>query len=337
MPSLTTTQIADLVGGRLEGAGDTVIHGVESIQRAKADQLTFVRNAKFAAMWSSCNAGAALASDDLQLEAGNYQTLIYVRDADLAMAAVLEAFLPKPSLPPVGVDARATIDPSATISPDASIGPGCVVGPDANIGAGAVLTANVVIGAQSIIGGQSLLHPGVVVGERCRLGMRVILHANAVVGADGFGYRAADDGRGVVKIPQIGTVEIGDDVEIGASTCVDRGKFSATVIGNGTKIDNLCQIAHNCIIGRCCLIAGQVGLAGSVTLGDGVILGGKVAVKDNVTIGSGAVLAGNAAVHSNVPAGEIWGGYPARDAGDAMKEYAALRRLPALLKRLRSK
>jgi UDP-3-O-[3-hydroxymyristoyl] glucosamine N-acyltransferase len=211
-----------------------------------------------------------------------------------------------------------------------------VIGPGVTIGADTVLHANLSIMADSVIGADCRLYPGAVIRERCEIGDRVVIHCNAVIGSDGFGYTASSDGSGLMRIPHIGGVKIESDVEIGAGTCIDRGKFAQTVVGAGTKIDNLCQIAHNCRIGRCCLLAGRVALAGSVTLGDGVRLGGGVGVRDQVTIGAGASLAAYAAVMHDVPAGAVWGGYPAQDTKTALREIAAIRKLPDFIKHVRA-
>ena len=164
----------------------------------------------------------------------------------------------------------------------------------------------------------------------------MLIHPNVTIGADGFGYRPAPGGKGLVKIPHIGNVVIHDDVEIGASACIDRAKFSSTIVGMGTKIDNLVQIAHNCVIGRFCILAGHAGMAGSSTLGDGVILGGRVSIKDHVNVGSGATVLGLGAVMNDIPAGETWGGMPAQDARQALREHVAIRKLPDILKQLKN-
>ena len=187
----------------------------------------------------------------------------------------------------------------------------------------------------SSIGSRTVIWSGTIIRERCRIGNSCIIHPNVTIGADGFGYRPSADGRGMVKIPQIGTVEIGDSVEIGAGSCVDRRKFSATSIGDGTKIDNLVQIAHNCKIGRSCVMAGQSGLAGSVTLGDGVIMGGRAIVSDHVTVGAGARLGGNAGVMSDVPPGKTLLGIPADDYRKTLKVWASMKKLPGLTKQLK--
>ena len=184
---------------------------------------------------------------------------------------------------------------------------------------------------------ETIIWSGTVIRERCCIGNYCIIHPNVTIGADGFGYRPSPDGRGLVKIPQIGTVEIGDDVEIGAGSCVDRGKFSATSIGDGTKIDNLVQIAHNCKLGRSCVMAGQSGLSGSVTLGDGVIMGGRAGVKDHVTVGAGVKLGGYTGVISDVAPGKTLLGSPADDYRQTLRLWAAQKQLPDLIKQMKKK
>lgn len=337
----TAGEMATHVGGQLLGDGKLLVRGVEAIDQAGPGQLTFIGNAAFARRWPQSQASAALVEASVQREAqltpGDGQALIVVGNADLAMAAALALFAPPTPRPAPGAHASAVVDPSAELGDGACVGPQVLIGPRVRIGAGCVIHGRVTILDDSVVGPGSELWPGVVIRERCEIGAACILHPNVVIGADGFGYRPSDDPKrpGLVKIPQIGTVRIGDDVEIGAGSCVDRGKFSATAIGDGTKIDNLCQIGHNCRIGRCCILAGQTGLAGSVTLGDGVIVGGKVAIRDHVTIGPGVHLAACSAVMDDVPAGETWGGYPAREARVALREHAAMRKLPDLLKELR--
>ena len=235
-----------------------------------------------------------------------------------------------------GIAPSAVVDPSAHIHPSAAIGPGCVIGKDVQIADRCVLLANVTVLDKSVVGAQCVLYPGVVIYDRSQLGHDVTLHANVVIGADGFGYHpAANVTEGLVKIPQIGSVIIGNDVEIGACTCIDRGKFSATTIGDGTKIDNHCQVAHNCHIGRHCLLAAQVALAGSVIIGDNAVLAGKSAVADHVTVGAGAKLAARATALKHVPKGVTWYGHPARSIHQALRQIAALHKLPDLLQTLR--
>jgi UDP-3-O-[3-hydroxymyristoyl] glucosamine N-acyltransferase len=335
MSTFTTQQICDKVGGQLVGSPELAIQGVNRLERAKAGQISFIRNNRFAEQWAQSQASAALIGPGVELEPGQGRSLIAVPNADLALAVVLDMFLISVPGPQAGVHARATVDPAAKIGQEVAIGAGSFIGPDVLIGDRCTIHPGVTILAQCQIGDDCEIFPGVVIRERCSLGHRVILQPNVVLGADGFNYRPSPETGLLVKIPHIGTVEIHDDVEIGAGTCVDRGKFAATVIGRGSKIDNLCQIAHNCELGQCCVLAGMVGLAGSVILGDGVMLGGGVMVKDQVTIGSGASILGHSSVMTDVPAGVCWGGMPAQDAKTAFREVAALRKLPGALKALK--
>lgn len=335
MQSYTTGELCTLVRGHLQGPDDIIIRGVNILQDAGPADIAFIGDVEHARAWSTCTAAAALVSKDLKLTCDQPgRALIQVPNADLAMAEVLERFAPPPPAVPPGIHPSAVLDPSAEVADGAAVGPGSVIGPNVTIGADTVLHGHVTVLDDTHIGTACVIWPGTVIRERCRIGNRCILHANTVIGADGFGYRPAPDGSGLVKIPQIGTVEIGDDVEIGAGTCIDRGKFSATTVGSMTKIDNLCQIAHGCQIGRGCVIAGLCGIAGSVTIGDGAILGGKVGIKDHVRIGAGARLAAYAAVMNDVPPGQTWAGMPAKDARVALRELVAVKRLPKLIKTL---
>ena len=334
MATYTTQQIADHVGGELLGPGDVVIHGVEQLNTAVSGQISFVRNINHARDWADSSATAVLVSANVQLQPQRGKAIIRIDDADQALVMVLKMFAPPQSQIKTGVHPSATIDPSAHIAADVAIGPGCVIGKEVRIGQGSRIHANVTVLDETVLGHNCVLFPGVVIYERCELGNNVIVHANAVIGADGFGYLPSPNGPSLVKVPQIGSVWIGNDVEIGASTGIDRGKFSATTIGEGTKIDNLCQIAHNCQIGRHCILAGQVGLAGGVTVGDGAVLGGQAGVYEQLTVEPGAKVASKAGVTHRVPAGETWFGHPARELHSALREIAALRRLPALVKTL---
>lgn len=331
----TTHQISLKVSGRLDGPGDLKITGVEQIDRAANGQVTFIGTRHYAEKWPSSRAAAALVKQEFDLQPGSGRALIRVADADLALAAVLEMFSPPAPAPQPGVDPRAFVHPQAVLGEGVAVGPMCCIGPRVRIGRGTVIHPNVTILDDSVIGAGCVLWPGVVIRERCEIGDACILHPNVTVGADGFGYRPSPDGRSLIKIPQIGTVRLGREVEIGAGTCVDRGKFSETHIGDGTKIDNLCQIGHNCRIGRCVVMAGKVGIGGSVTIGDGAMIGGGTIIKDHVTIGAGARLGGASALMHDIPPGETWHGHPAHDARAAFREFAAIQRLPDLLRKLK--
>lgn len=325
----TTGSIAKAVGGSVIGRDDLPISDLAPLDQAGQGSLSFIRSGKFAAQWAGSKACAALVSRGVEVPGHDAaaRALIEVDDADLAMVTVLTLFMPEPARPPVGVHPTTIIDPSARISPSARIGPFCSIGPRAVISDGDTLHMNVFVGADVQIGPGTELHSGVVVYERCLIGAMSILHSGVVIGADGFGYRPDPQGRGLMKIPHVGTVKVGNAVEIGANSCVDRGKFGATSIGDGTKIDNLVQIGHNCRVGRACVICGCSAIAGSVTIGDGAVLGGEVGVADNLTIGARAQIAARSGILHDIPPGEIWGGMPARPQMETLRAWAAIKRL----------
>ena len=325
MKSFTIKEINTLLNGELIGDTTQKITGPEHIEKASTDQITFIGNKKYVHLWGTSNACAAIISENLNVEPLENRAIIKVKNADLAMAKVLEIF--NPSLPQFDVDLHPTavIHETAKIGAGCKIGANCYVGKDVEIGDGVILYPNVAIFDATIIGNRTLVWSGTVIRERTEIGSDCIFHSNVSIGADGFGYRP--DSSGLVKIPHIGNVIIGNNVEIGANSSVDRAKFSSTIIGDGCKIDNLVQIAHNCILGRSCIMAGSSGLAGSVTLGDGVVIGGASSIKDHVTIGSGAVVGGGSGVMSDVPAGKTVVGYPATDARDMFRQWVALKKL----------
>jgi len=255
MKQYTTEQINQVVNGTLKGSPTIMITGVEQISEATTNQLTFIGEKKYIKLWDQSRASAAIVNNSLDIEPGENRAFVRVGDADLALASVLQLFeLEAPKCEP-GIHSTAVVDSTAEIGTDAAIGAGCYIGPGVVIGANTKLYPNVTVLDDSSIGSETIIWSGTVIRERCCIGNCCIIHPNVTIGADGFGYRPSSDGRGLVKIPQIGTVEIGDGVEIGAGSCVDRGKFSATSIGDGTKIDNLVQIAHNCKLGRSCVMA----------------------------------------------------------------------------------
>ncbi len=337
MKTFTIEAIRQAVGGTLTGNPAILITGVENVSEAMADQLTFIGQKKYVKLWHESSASAAIVTDSLDIEPGQDRALVSVADADLALAQVLNLFEPDPPTCEAGIHSTAVIDSTAIIGAAAAIGAGCYIGPGVVVGPGARLYPNVTVLDDTRIGSKTIIWSGTVIRERCRIGNDCIIHPNVTIGADGFGYRPSPDGRGLVKIPQIGTVEIGDGVEIGAGSCVDRGKFSATSIGDGTKIDNLVQIAHNCKLGRSCVMAGQSGLAGSVTLGDGVIMGGGARVNDHVTVGAGVRIGGNAGVVSDVAPGKTLLGMPADDHRRTLRLWSAQRQLPDLIKDMAKK
>lgn len=327
MKSFSIQEIHAIVGGELYGHTDILITRPEEIEQATEQHITFIGNSKYAKLWSNSKASAAIVNANIDLESSKNKAVIKVKNADLAMAKLLEAFVPKSIVFDHKIDSTATIHASAKIGNNVTIGAGCYIGKDVVISDDAIIYPNVSIFDESKIGQQTVIWSGSVIRERSIIGAQCIIHANVTIGADGFGYRPSEDGRGLVKIIHIGNVIIGNQVEIGAGTCVDRGKFNATFIDDGCKIDNLVQIAHNCKLGKCCIIAGSSGLAGSVTLGNGVIIGGGVSIKDHITLGDGVAVGGKSGVISNFPAGAKVLGYPAADSREKLKEWVAIRKL----------
>ena len=335
-PATNPREIAELVGGTLDGPGELELTALAALDAAEPGCLSFVGEASYAAAWGASRASAALVVNDLEIAPGDRRALIRVDNADLAMARVLERYArPEPG-PDPGIHRTAVVADDVEIPDDARIGPHCVVEPGVTLGRGVTLFAGVYLGHGVALGDHCTLHPHAVVRHGCSLGDRCILHAGCVIGGDGFGYRPehTDQGPRIVKITHLGAVRVGHDVEIGCNACVDRGKFNDTVIGDGCKLDNLVQIGHNCTLGRMVLIAGGTGIAGTTTLDDGAMIGGMVACKDHVRIGKGARLAGGAQVAGNVPDGETYGGSPARPLRDAIREVTALKKLPDALKRM---
>ena len=335
--SETIKDIAKLVEGELVGHDELVIESLEELEAAREGQLSFIGNSEYAGKWAKASASAALVNKGIELEPGDGRALVFVENADLAMAKVLDVFAPAAVKVNDGIHATAAIDESAILGENVSVGPNVYVGAGVTVGANTVIHANVSIMDHVEIGDDCEIWPGVVIRERCKVGSRCILHANCTIGVDGFGYRVGqgENGPKLVKIPQIGIVEIQDDCEIGANTAIDRAKFSATVIGAGTKIDNMVQIGHNCTVGKMCALSGATGVAGSVKIGNGVTIGGMCAIKDHIAIGDGATLGGASQVIGNVPAGVTWVGAPARDYSLAIREYALIRKLPDMYKQLR--
>ena len=327
MKSYTIQQINDTLKGELTGNTTQNITGPEELGQATSNQITFIGSKKYAKLWESSKACAAIVNEDIALEPSKNRALIKVKDADIAMAELLEMFAEPLPVFDTDIHPNAVIHATATIGTGCKIGAGCYIGAGVSIGSGSVLYPNVTVLDNTTIGTNTAIWPGTVIRERSIIGHYCILHPNVSIGADGFGFRPGPDGKSLIKIPHIGNVVIGNGVEIGANSCVDRGKFSSTIIGDGCKIDNLIQIGHNSKMGRCCIMAGASGLAGSVTLGDGVIIGGGARISDHVTLGNGVTVGGNSGVINDVPDGGKVMGYPAVDARDALKQWVILRKL----------
>jgi UDP-3-O-[3-hydroxymyristoyl] glucosamine N-acyltransferase len=328
---LTAAAIAEAVGGRLVGDPAVSIAGVAPLDRASPTDLSFLGTAKYASAFATSRAGVVLMSPELAESPGQAPSRVVVDRPQEALLSLLPRFHRR-------AEAAAGVHQTAIIGRGARLGRNVSLGPYAIVGAGVVLGDNVVVGAHSVIGegveigDQSRLYPTVTVYSGSHIGRRVIVHSGARIGSDGFGYVQRDGQH--LKIPHVGRCIIEDDVEIGANSTIDRGSIDDTVVGAGTKIDNLVQIAHNVRIGKLCLIMAQVGIAGSVRVEDGAMLLGQVGVSGHHTVGAKSVLAAQAGVFGDIPAGETWSGYPARPHKEALRAQAALFKLPSLLRRL---
>ena len=327
MKSYTIQQISETLDAVLIGNTTQAITGPEQLEQATGNQITFIGNRKYEKFWENSKACAAIVNEDIDLEPGENRAFLKVKSADVAMATLLEMFVLETPVFDTDIHPTAVIHADASIGKGCKIGAGCYVGKNVSIGDNSVLYPNVTILDSTRIGTHTTIWSGTVIRERCIIGSYCILHPNSTIGADGFGFRPRPDGKGLIKIPHIGNVVIGNEVEIGANSCVDRGKFSSTIIGDGCKIDNLVQIGHNSKMGRCCMMAGASGLAGSVTLGDAVIIGGGACISDHVTLGNGVLVGGQSGVINDFPDGKKVLGYPAIDARDALKQWVLLRKL----------
>jgi UDP-3-O-[3-hydroxymyristoyl] glucosamine N-acyltransferase len=326
MKSYSIQEINEILNGIIIGDTSMKITAPEELELAGVSDISIIGHKKYEKFWGNSKACAAIINEDISIEPGKNKAFIKVQNADLAMSKVLELFAPPTPLFSIDIHPNAIIDKTAVIGNGTRIGAGSYIGPNVTISENVTIYPNVTILDECSIGKNTVIWPGAVVRERCHMGNDCIIHPNATIGADGFGFRP-DPQRGLVKIPQIGNVVLGNNVEIGANTCVDRGKFSSTILGDGCKIDNLIQIGHNSKLGRFCIMSGQSGLAGSVTLGNGVIIGGSASITDHVTIGDGAIIGGGSGVTKDIPAGKTMLGYPAVEARDALKQWAILKRL----------
>jgi UDP-3-O-[3-hydroxymyristoyl] glucosamine N-acyltransferase len=329
---LRLDEVARLVDGRLEGPPDQHVRDVRPLAQAGAGDLGFLSHDAYLKFLKGSAAGALLVRDSL-VEAlpPERPPLVVVKNPAIALARLLDALHPEPEIAP-------EIHPTAVIGRNVKLGEGVSIGPYAVLEEGAALgnhvrlAAHVVVGAGSRIGDGSVLHPHVVLYPFSTLGQRVILHSGTRVGVDGFGY-AYHDGEHR-KIRQVGGCSIGDDVEVGANSCIDRGSIGDTVVGAGTKIDNLVQLGHNVVVGRAAILVAQVGVSGSVQIGDGAVFGGQAGIAGHTEIGAGAMIAGQAGVIGDVPPGATVMGFPARPQREFLRAMASLFRLPDLVRRV---
>lgn len=326
MKKYTISEINSILGGVILGDFKGYITGPENIENANEHQISFIGSKKYEKLWQNSKASVAVVNNSVSVEPGDDRAFIKVENADLAMSLVLGLFADSMPVINANVHPSATVDSTAILGENVCVSAGCYIGPRVVIGNDTKIYPNVTVLDDSKIGSNTVLWSGVVVRERSQIGSNCIIHPNATIGADGFGFRPCSE-KGLAKIPHIGNVIIEDWVEIGANSCVDRGKFSSTVVGYGSKIDNLVQIGHNSILGKFCIMAGNSGLAGSVKLGDGVMIGGSASIKDHTTIGDRAVIGAGSGVTGDVPAGKTMLGYPALEAKDTLKQWAFVKQL----------
>ncbi len=329
MPTITAAQLAELVGGTLYGDGERLLRSAAPLEHASSDSVTFLANVRYAALLSETAAGVVLVSSGVRRSQGD---VIETADPYAAFVKTLVFFHPEVEHG-AGIHESAVIASDVQIGANVLIGPCCVVQKGVKIGDNSLLEAGVFIGEQCVIGNNCRIHPQATIRHHVQIGNRVTIHSGTVIGADGFGF-AFESGR-YQKIPQIGTVIIDDDVEIGANTTVDRATMGETRIGEGTKIDNLVQIAHNVRIGRHCVIAAQAGISGSTVLGDYCRVGGQAGFVGHLKIGDGAAFGAQSGISHDVRPGEVLSGSPGRPHSVWKRIEAALPRLPELLRRVR--
>ena len=323
-------ELADIVGGKVEGDSAVEIQGVAGIREAKAGDITFIANPKYEVFLETTLASAVIAPPNVKID----KPIVRIENPYFAYLKVLNLFAEELMVRyPRVVHEQAVVDDSAVISEDVAVGPFCQVCADVLIGNGTTILAGSFIGQKVVLGRDCLIYPNVTIREGCTIGDRVIIQPGAVIGADGFGF--AKDGQTHHKVPQIGRVIIEDDVEIGANSTVDRATTGETRVKRGSKIDNLVQIAHNVVIGEDCILAAQVGISGSTELGKNVVLAGQAGLAGHITVGDGAMVGGQGGVTKSVPANTTVSGYPAREHRKALKLSACTNQLPDLFERVK--
>jgi UDP-3-O-[3-hydroxymyristoyl] glucosamine N-acyltransferase len=321
--------LAQAVGAAVVGDKTLTIQGVAALHAAKPGDLTFLTNPKYTGEAQTTGASAILCE---KVVPGVSKSFLLASNPYVALARIISMFHPAKPMPS-GIQEGARVHPQAYVDPRASIASGATVESGARIGARTVLYPGVYLGENSIIGEDCLIYANVTIRENCLVGNRVVLQPGVVIGSDGFGF--AKDGDEYLKIPQVGNVVLEDDVELGANACVDRAALGTTRIGKGTKLDNLVHIAHNVEIGENTVLAGQTGIAGSTRIGNGVTMGGQVGVAGHLKIGDQVTLATRSGVMDDIPEKGVYWGSPTTDIASEMKNVAAYRQLPELVKRLR--
>ena len=324
-------EIAELVGGSVAGDPSVRITGVNAIQYALLGQLTFLGNRQYLRFLESTDASAVLTTEEV---ASGAKALIHVKNPYLAFVKVIqECDVVPPPRHPRGIHPSAIVGRNVTLGKDAALDAHVYVSDDCVLGDGVVLYAGTYLGPSCRVGDNTVVYPNVTVREGVTIGARCVIHAGAILGSDGFGFAPVNDIW--LKIPQVGTVIIEDDVEIGANSAVDRATFGITVVGRGTKIDNLVQIGHNVEIGENCVVSGMTGIAGSTIIGDHTIIAAQVGISDHLVIGDNVTIGARSGVANSLRSGQVVSGYPARDHIEEKRMLACMHRLPDMLRRLR--
>lgn len=331
MPTYTLGELAEAIDARLEGDPEVEVDGVARLEEAGPTDLSFLANPRYQAAARRSAAGAVVVDEEYRSDG---QNVLRSANPYLSFARAAALIAPEARVAP-GVDENAVVDDSARVPESASIGPLTVIGAGVDLGDRVVIGAGSVLEEGVRVGDETRIFPRVTIHSGTRLGARCVVQSGTVLGSDGFGY-ATDERGGHHRVPQRGGLTIGDDVEIGANVTIDRGSAGDTVIGDGTKIDNLVHVAHNVAIGRNVIIVAQVGISGSARIGDGVVLGGQAGLAGHITIGDHARIGGQAGVIGSVPAGAEYSGYPARPHRDQMRSYALFARLPEIFERLKA-
>ncbi len=330
MPKLSAAELARMIDGRVRGSEDVQIANVTTLEGAGPDDLAFLRDKGHKDLAEASSAGIVISSVELDAYGG---TLVVCEDADVAMAEILPLFAAERSAQPEGISDLASVSPDAELGADVAVGDFAYVGPGAVLDDGAVVHPHAYVGAHCRIGERTVIGPHACIHDGVQIGRDCIVHYSAVIGSEGFGF--VQRGKQHVKLAQVGTVRVGDRVDIGALTTIDRALIDETVIEDGVKIDNHCHIAHNCHVGEDCILAGYSKLAGSVVLEKGVIVAENAGVNDHVHVGEGAILGASCGVPNDVAAGAIMLGTPARPIGVQRRIFAFEARLPEMAKRLR--
>jgi UDP-3-O-[3-hydroxymyristoyl] glucosamine N-acyltransferase len=328
----TVSELAEICGATLVGDGDRRVVGPASLREATEEEVSFLGNLRYLSQLEETRAAAVVVGPDVESKRLDL-TLLRSEHPNRAFSRIVEAFRPAEEPLPEGVHPTAVLDPEVRLEGDVRIGPCAVVGRNAKLEDGVQLHAHVLVGAECTVGAGTVLQAGVVLYPRTRVGRNCLLHAGTVVGSDGFGFDPVADGW--EKVPQCGTVLVEDDVEIGANCTIDRGRFGATRILRGSKLDNQVHVAHNASIGPAALLIAQVGVAGSTRIGERAIMAGQAGVSGHLEVGDGARVGGGAQVTKSLPGGKDYFGYPAIDFREQVRALVEFKRLPGLAKRVR--